>query len=64
MPGIVFDLFPSDWFDPQFLSDLAVYEGEPVKAVRENPGEFVRDGMSLYDHLQKKHARPSAAAAG
>ncbi len=56
LPSFLFDLFPHDWKDPQFLSDLALYEGPFDRAVRENPEEFVRDRFSLVRHLQKQPA--------
>jgi hypothetical protein len=54
LPSFVFNWFPHSWADPQFLPDLDVYDGPYVKAVRDNPEEFVRDGMSLY-HQLKRH---------
>ncbi len=56
LPSFLFDWFPHNWKDPQFLSDLALYEGPFVRAVRENPEEFVRDRFSLVHHLQKMSA--------
>jgi glycosyltransferase involved in cell wall biosynthesis len=56
VPGFVFDLLPHDWKDPQFLDDLALYEGPFIKAVRENPNEFVRDGFQLYRYLVEQKA--------
>jgi hypothetical protein len=53
MPAFLFNLMPHDWRDPQFLGDLRVYDGPYVKAVRENPDEFVRDRFQMYHHLQK-----------
>jgi glycosyltransferase involved in cell wall biosynthesis len=53
IPSFVFNWFPHRWADPQFLPDLEVYEGPYLKAVRDNPGEFVRDGLSLYKLLKK-----------
>jgi len=53
-PGIMFDLAPHDWFDAQFLDDLRVYTGRPVQAVRDNPDEFTRDGMKVYEFLLKR----------
>jgi glycosyltransferase involved in cell wall biosynthesis len=53
-PGIMFDLAPHDWFDRQYLDDLRVYRGRSVQAVRDNPEEFVRDGMKLYEFLVKR----------
>lgn len=46
-PGFVFDLMPHKWGDPDFLGDLAIYEGEPIQAVKEDPDEFVRDQFQL-----------------
>jgi glycosyltransferase involved in cell wall biosynthesis len=54
LPGLIFDLMPYDWFDRDFLEDLAIYEGKHVQAVRDNPNEFVRDNLKLYDYLCKK----------
>jgi glycosyltransferase involved in cell wall biosynthesis len=51
VPGFVFDLFPHRWDDPDCLDDLAVYEGPYVEAVRNDPEEFIRDGLWLYDRL-------------
>lgn len=56
IPGFVFDFLPHDWKDRDFLDDLAAYEGPYIKAVRENPDEFVRDGMTLYDYVSAKTA--------
>jgi len=53
MPAFLFNLFPHNWLDPQFLDDLRVYEGPHVKAVRDNPNEFVRDRFQMYNHLKK-----------
>jgi glycosyltransferase involved in cell wall biosynthesis len=50
-PGFLFDMFPHRWDDPDFLPDLAVYEGPDIKAVRDDPVEFTRDDMWLYRHL-------------
>jgi hypothetical protein len=54
IPSFVFNWFPHKWADPQFLPDLEVYEGPYLRAVRENPEEFVRDGMSLYHQLKQQ----------
>ena len=56
LPSFLFDWFPHDWKDDQFLNDLALYEGPFVRAVRENPDEFVRDRFSLVRHLRKQAA--------
>ena len=58
LPSFLFNWFPHDWKDPQFLADLALYEGPFVRAVRENPDEFVRDRFSLVRHLQKQPTAP------
>jgi glycosyltransferase involved in cell wall biosynthesis len=54
IPSFVFDWLPHDWGDPQFLADLAVYDGPYIKAVRENPGEFVRDRFRLYERVKRE----------
>jgi glycosyltransferase involved in cell wall biosynthesis len=53
IPSFLFNWWPHNWKDPQFLSDLALYEGPLVRAVRENPEEFVRDRFSLARYLQQ-----------
>ena len=63
LPSFLFDWFPHKWKDPQFVNDLALYEGPFVRAVEENPSEFIRDRMSLYHHL-KRTVDPIAASAG
>jgi len=50
-PGFLFDLRPHKWRDNDFLGDLAIYTGPVVRAVREEPEEFVRDKFDLYDFL-------------
>lgn len=52
IPRFLFSLAPHDWFDAQFLSDLATYEGPIMRVVRENPTEFVRDDLRLYGYLR------------
>jgi glycosyltransferase involved in cell wall biosynthesis len=54
IPAFLFDWFPHHWKDPQFMHDLRTYEGPYVKAVRDNPPEFVRDRFVLYDYLCQK----------
>ena len=49
----VFDLFPHKWTDPDYLPHLRTYEGPFVKAVTDDPDEFVRDKFKLYHHLKK-----------
>ena len=53
-PQFVFNLFPHNWRDPQFLPGLMIYDGLPVKAVRDNPERFIRDGMELYRLLKDR----------
>jgi glycosyltransferase involved in cell wall biosynthesis len=49
-PSFVFDLFPHDWCDSDYLDDLEVYDGPVIHAVTKNEPRFIRDGMQLY-HL-------------
>lgn len=56
LPNWVMDFLPHDWKDPQFLDDLRIYEGPYLRAVREDPQEFVRDGFRLYDLLRRRGA--------
>lgn len=51
IPKFLFDLFPHKWLDKNFLEDLSIYHGPYLKAVRENPQEFIRDDFKLYNHL-------------
>ncbi len=60
LPSWLFDLFPHNWADPAYLPDLRTYEGPFVKAVRDNPTEFVRDRFRLYEYL-KKHPQGAGA---
>jgi hypothetical protein len=53
MPSFLFNLRPHDWRDPQFLDDLQTYEGPYVKAVQENPEEFIRDRLKMYYYLKE-----------
>jgi len=62
IPRFLFDWFPHDWFDPQFLDGLALYEGPYIRAVRENPVEFIRDNMSLYDYLMRRKSKCGSAS--
>ncbi len=56
VPGIVFDLAPFNWLDPQFLPDLGIYDGPFVEAVRLDPAEFMRDDGRLLKLLTEKAA--------
>jgi glycosyltransferase involved in cell wall biosynthesis len=52
-PSFLFDLFPHKWSDPDVLGDMGVYDGPHIKAVRDDPDEFVRDGFQLLAMIQK-----------
>jgi len=47
-PGLLFDMFPHQWDDEDFLSMMELYEGPLIKAVKENPSEFVRDNFLVH----------------
>jgi glycosyltransferase involved in cell wall biosynthesis len=57
VPGFVFDWFPYRWEDPEVLPHLHLYEGQLIKAVRENPSEFVRDNFRLLDFVSRRDRR-------
>jgi len=59
-PSVLFDLFPHQWTDPDFLSDLDIYDGPYIQAVRDDPDEFVRDGFALYDLLRSRQGAAKA----
>jgi len=50
-PRVLFDLLPHKWMDTDFAESLEVYEGPYIKAVREDPAEFVRDDFQTYNAL-------------
>jgi len=54
LPGFIFDLLPYNWFDEDFLEDLAIYDGPLIEPVRRNPQEFTRDKMKLHRYLLEK----------
>lgn len=60
VPSWVFDWLPHKWDDPEIVDNLEIYEGPYIKAVRENPDEFVRDGMRLCRLLERKTVRASS----
>jgi Glycosyl transferase family 2 len=71
LPSWLFDLMPHRWDDPMFLPDLAVYSGPLIKAVRDDPDEFTRDGMKTYRTLldrdsgeTRENASPETPAQG
>jgi glycosyltransferase involved in cell wall biosynthesis len=53
MPKFLFDVFPHRWDDPDFLDRLGIYEGPDIKAVRDDPAEFTRDDLWLYEYLKR-----------
>jgi glycosyltransferase involved in cell wall biosynthesis len=55
-PGFLFNLMPHDWFDEEYLKDLAIYDGPLIKAVTGQPEEFVRDENALYHYLSRRKA--------
>jgi glycosyltransferase involved in cell wall biosynthesis len=57
VPGKVFDMFPHRWDDPDFLNDLAIYDGPHIQAVRDDPAEFVRDDLWLYNYVSGRAGR-------
>jgi hypothetical protein len=61
LPSFVFDLFPHRWNDPGFFEDLDVYDGPFIRAVLENPREFVRDGLQTYEEVRKRKFQRSTA---
>jgi len=54
VPGFIFDLLPHRWDDPDIMPYLAIYDGAIVKAVKENPEEFVRDNFKTFEFLIHK----------
>jgi hypothetical protein len=52
-PRWIFKVFPHNWKDPQFIADLAVYNGPYVRAVADDPAEFTRDNMMLLRFLEE-----------
>ena len=57
IPSFVFDLFPHKWTDPDYLPYLRTYDGPFIKAVTDDPDEFVRDRFKLYKHLTARGAK-------
>jgi glycosyltransferase involved in cell wall biosynthesis len=54
VPSLVFNMFPHQWKDPDFLDKLAIYDPPYIKAVRDDPAEFTRDDFWLYEHLKRQ----------
>lgn len=59
VPSFLFDLLPHKWSDSQFINDLDLYDGPFIKAVLNNPQEFIRDNMELYNFIKAKKNVPS-----
>ena len=60
VPKFLFSLLPHRWDDPDFFEHLRLYEGPHIRAVTEDPDEFVRDGFKTYEAVLKR----DTAAAG
>ena len=54
VPAVVYDMFPHRWNDEEFLRLLEIYNGPYIQAVRDDPAEFTRDDMWLYEHLKRR----------
>ncbi len=54
IPKFLYKMFPHKWDDPHFLPYLDIYDGPFIKAVQDNPKEFVRDDFYLYKLLKKE----------
>lgn len=61
IPGVVFDLFPHRWDDADILPHLRLYDGPYIKAVRDNPSEFVRDDLRLCSLVAAPFSRPECS---
>jgi glycosyltransferase involved in cell wall biosynthesis len=55
LPGLIFNLLPHRWADPEFFQQLEVYDGPHIRAVRENPQEFVRDNFQLVEMIARRN---------
>ena len=44
------------WADPDFMPYLRIYDGPLIKAVRDNPARFIRDGNYLFNLLSASKA--------
>ena len=60
IPGFVFRWLPHRWEDADFMDDLKVHDGPFIRAVTEDPREFVRDEFRTYDAVRKRDARGRA----
>jgi hypothetical protein len=60
VPSLVFNMFPHQWKDPDFLDKLAIYDPPYIKAVRDDPAE----SMSVPCRSSaSRTTRPTAMAA-
>ena len=57
LPSFLFKLFPHNWKDPDFLPQLRLYDGPYMQCVLNDPAEFTRDGMQLFDYLNPSVAK-------
>jgi len=48
IPTFLFRWLPHRWEDPDFFKHLEAYEGPYIRAVTEDPDEFVRDAFRMY----------------
>lgn len=62
LPSFLFNLFRHNWFDPAFMNYLKLYQGTVMNIVRQNPQEFVRDKMKLYNYLKQRENTAKTAA--
>ena len=53
VPGFVYDLRPHRWDDPEILPHLRLYDGPYIRAVVQDPSEFVRDDLWLCERLMR-----------
>jgi hypothetical protein len=63
IPGFVYDLLPHDWHDEDLVDDLVPYEGPYIRAVLDEPNEFIRDDMKLYRWMKSRRSELPAGAA-
>jgi glycosyltransferase involved in cell wall biosynthesis len=54
LPRFLFSMLPHKWDDPDFFDKLAIYPGPHIKAVLDEPDEFVRDGFRTLDLIGKR----------
>lgn len=54
VPSFLFDVLPHRWLDSDILPRLHIYDGPLMRCVRDNPKEFVRDGLKVYKFLQSQ----------